>query len=133
VYSQDGTLNTSFNSADIHLFNGADFDVSKTILQPDGKILIAGGFENYDGVYKRAIVRLNADGTFDYTFNNLGSGANGPIYDVALQPDGKIIIVGYFNYYNGVPTKCIMRLNSDGSVDPTFYYSKGVNNIVDVW
>jgi len=91
-----------------------------TLVQPDGKLLVAGGFDFANGTLASKITRLNADGTPDATFNPGGAGANGFIGAMALQADGKIIIVGGFTAYNGVPTFCQARLNANGTLDPSF-------------
>ncbi len=83
------------------------------------KILIGGSFDSYDDIPRSSIARLNSDGTLDTSFNP-GTGANGSVYTIALQPDGKILIGGYFTTYNGTPRKYIARLNPDGSLDETF-------------
>ncbi|HTJ50523.1 MAG TPA: T9SS type A sorting domain-containing protein [Cyclobacteriaceae bacterium] len=106
-----GNLVTSFNKilTDNHILS--------TIPLPDGKILTAGWFKNVNGK-STSVLRLNADGTIDNSFQAFVVSA--PYYDVsgiALQSNGKIIVVGSFNQsgYN-----CIARLNSDGSIDNTF-------------
>src|SRR3990172_7715785 len=63
----------------------------------------------------------SALGLYDESFNNGGSGANGPILSVAILGDGKILISGKFTTYNGIDVPArIIRLNSDGSRDPGF-------------
>src|SRR4029079_427930 len=57
-------------------------------------------------------------------------GANGAVQAVALQPDGKVIIAGDFTSFNNVPRYRIARLNSDGSVDPTFDAGSGPDDVV---
>src|SRR5262249_3692758 len=90
-------------------------------LQPDGKILVAGNFFRYNGsATSGGVMRLNTDGTRDATFNAAGSGANGTVSAVAVQPDGKIVIAGLFISYNGVASDYVMRLNADGTRDPSF-------------
>jgi uncharacterized delta-60 repeat protein len=91
-------------------------------LQPDGKILIAGSTWPQGGDQDLAILRTNPDGGLDTTF--AGDGKRTIDYDgfdaaqaIALQPDGRIVIVGY-----GYPTEDILvdRLLPDGSDDPSF-------------
>ena len=94
-------------------------------IQPDGKIVVMG--VSYNGTNHRTLVlRLNSDGTRDNTFgigsvftygdkgkgNNYGSG-------IALQPDGKIVVVGDSHYAKSRDI-LVLRCNSDGSVDSTF-------------
>ncbi len=62
-------------------------------------------------------------GSLDESFNP-GSGANGEITIMAMQPDGKIVIAGSFTSYNGIPAPLgIARLNPDGTHDPSFVLS----------
>lgn len=61
-------------------------------------------------------------GTIDPSFNpiGLGDGANNTVVAIALQPDGKILIGGFFTMYNSTPRSRIARLNADGSLDMSF-------------
>ncbi len=95
-------------------------------LQPDGKILAVGAFTAFARKPCRRLVRLEADGAVDESFNT-GSGADGSVFAVALQPDGRIVVGGDFNRINQVERNRIARLNSDGSVDTTFNPGPGPN------
>lgn len=88
--------------------------------QNDGKVLIGGNFGYINDIAKNSIARLNADGSLDESFGNTLSGANGEIYDIKIQRDGKILIGGYFSNINGFDINAVARLNSDGSIDDTF-------------
>jgi hypothetical protein len=68
--------------------------VNAVVLQPDGKVLIGGHFTSYngDGTASDYVMRLNADGTRDTSFNAGGSGANNVVYAMAAQSDKKILI-----------------------------------------
>jgi uncharacterized delta-60 repeat protein len=120
----DGSLDTTFKPG-----SGADWFIYPTALQPNGKIIVGGDFNDYDGTLINRIVRLNADTSLDNTFNP-GTGANGAVYATALQPDGKIIIGGAFTTYNGTTRNRIARLNADGSLDNTFNPGAGANDFV---
>lgn len=87
--------------------------------QPDGKLIAVGEFTSFNGVARNRVVRLHPDGTVDTTFNP-GTGANGPVNAVLLQPDGKILIGGAFTSYNGTAREYLARLNADGSLDTSF-------------
>jgi uncharacterized delta-60 repeat protein len=118
--NQNGSLDSTFLSGSgIEIVSGTE-NVTSLEQQLDGKLIVGGNFDNYNGMSLHAPIRLNVDGTLDGTFN-AGSGVNERIYDMAIQPDGKIILVGYFNVYNDnyIYNK-ICRINSDGSYDPTF-------------
>jgi uncharacterized delta-60 repeat protein len=105
----DGTLDLNFS-----VLTPDVYDIK---VQPDGKILVAGGGGGY-------VRRYNSDGSPDAAFNgpvNIG----GTITKMALQPDGKIVIVGD----NAVKVK---RLNADGTTDATFNVPFGGPNDI-VW
>jgi uncharacterized delta-60 repeat protein len=89
-------------------------------LQPDGKILIVGSFTTYNGQPRNGIARILPNGTVESTNTfNAGSGPAGWIYGMAVQPDGKILLVGDFTAMDGQPRNYIARLNPDGSVEST--------------
>lgn len=117
----DGTLDASF-----HPGEGADNHVRALAIQSDGKILVAGHFSRFNGVLRGHLARLNADGSLDATFAN-GMGADAPIYAMAVQPDGKILIAGAFRSYNGIARNGIARLNADGAVDVSFNPGTGAD------
>lgn len=121
----DGSIDTSFNSG-----TGAFGVVNSVLLQPDGKIIIAGNFSEYNGISCNRIARLNNDGSFDYTFST-GVGANAEIVTMATQPDGKIIIGGAFTTYNNLPANYIARLNTDGGLDTAFAQQLQFNSNVN--
>jgi len=118
----DGTLDTGFVTG-----SGFNSDVLSLALQSDGKILVGGSFNVYDGVgIGDDIARLNADGTLDTGFVT-GSGFNSAVSSLALQSDGKILVGGSFNDYDGVDIRNIARLNADGTLDTGFLTSSGFN------
>ncbi|SFB08361.1 delta-60 repeat domain-containing protein/Por secretion system C-terminal sorting domain-containing protein, partial [Flavobacterium swingsii] len=123
--NSDGTKDTTFNTG-----TGFNNPVYAIAIQPDGKILVGGNFTTYKGVTQNRIIRLNTDGTKDTTFNT-GTGFNNYVFAIAIQPDGKILVGGYFTTYKGVTQNYIIRLNSDGSKDSTFNIGTGFNSIVD--
>ncbi|MBC3759917.1 T9SS type A sorting domain-containing protein [Hyunsoonleella sp. SJ7] len=116
----NGSLDTSFNTG-----TGADDGksgpyIGTMVIQSDGKIVISGDFENFNGIYINGLARLGSDGSLDMSFNE-GTGANHNVYTSAKQSDGKILIGGSFNRYNGKLVNNIARLNTeDGSLDTSF-------------
>jgi uncharacterized delta-60 repeat protein len=117
--AQDGSLDTSFQPGAGASYPGNDNSVYSVLLQVDGKILIGGNFTLVNNVARGGVARLNPNGSLDTSFNP-GSGANGPVNAMALQPDGKVIIAGDFAFFNTFARNRIARLNADGSLDPTF-------------
>ncbi len=125
LLNSDGTLDLSFNSG-----TGPNEDVLAIATQPDGKIIIGGKFTNYNGTVINRIARLNPDGSLDPGFN-IGSGINNEVRSILVQPDGKIIITGFFFFYNGVSKQNICRLHSDGSLDASFNTGSGANGVIN--
>ncbi|HKZ77799.1 MAG TPA: delta-60 repeat domain-containing protein, partial [Pyrinomonadaceae bacterium] len=127
-----GAIDPTFNADG----TGADVLVRALAVQPDGKIVIGGDFTSYNGdaAAPDGVMRLNADGTRDTTFNAVGPGANGVVRAVALQPDGKMVIGGDFTSYNddAAAPNGVIRLNADGTLDPTFNAGGAGANGADV-
>jgi uncharacterized delta-60 repeat protein len=109
--------------------SGTNGDVTTVVIQSDGKIIIGGFFTSYDGNSSNYIVRLNTNGSYDNTFN-VGSGFDNTVKDLAIQSDGKIVVVGDFSNYNATPSEKIIRLNDDGTIDGTFTIGTGFDNSV---
>jgi uncharacterized delta-60 repeat protein len=120
----DGSLDTGFDPG-----TGPSSQVLAIALQPDGKILIGGDFTSYNGTPRNRVAHLNADGSLDTGFDP-GTGANNGVFAIALQPDGKILIGGFFTSYNGTPRNRVARLNADGSLDTGFDPGTGANGTV---
>ena len=119
-----GSLDVSFGSDSA--ING---DVLSIIPAGDGKVYIGGEFTMVRGVTRNRIARLYADGSLDTAFNP-GTGADNWVSSVAIQQDGKVLIGGGFTGVNGTARNRIARLNSDGSLDPSFNPRSGANNSV---
>ena len=122
----DGTTDPSFNAdAELAIPNTAQ----SVTLQSDGKILVIGNAQLYNGTTTPGILRLNADGTLDTTFQaQIGLLPQNSYLDnfafvgqVGLQSDGKIIISGGFLTVDGAASNGFARLNADGSLDTTYH------------
>lgn len=93
----------------------------KVAVQPDGKILVVGNINMFQGGFIPAgITRLNPDGTPDPSFNQGGAGSFGKIHVVRVLPNGQLLIGGDFLYYNNIPVNGFARLHADGTPDTTF-------------
>ncbi len=121
--NQDGSVESSFTTT-----FGVAASITAIGVQPDGKVVFAGDFIRVNGVPRISIVRVNADGSLDTTFNS-GSGFSNYNYvtEIIVQPDGKILVAGNFRSFNGIFRPRLVRLNADGSLDYTF-----APNLVDV-
>lgn len=118
----DGSLDSAFDPG-----TGFDDSVYCIALQSDGRILVGGGFENFDGTVRGRIARLEDDGDLDTTFNP-GTGADDRVTSMAVQADGKILLGGWFGSYNGSPRNRIARLLTSGGIDDAFNPGSGAND-----
>jgi uncharacterized delta-60 repeat protein len=127
----DGSRDTGFNQGSG--FNNTVIDVK---VDSNDKVYVTGYFTTYQGTTARGIVRLNPDGSIDNGFN-YGTGTdnagNNSVNQIELiQSEGKILFYGMFTGYNGTPANRIIKLNDDGTVEPTFLANigSGFNNRV---
>ena len=125
-YLADGVPDPSFgNGGVVTTTVGGDSEGLAVTLQPDGKILIAG-FAGIDGGSDFIVARYQVNGVLDTTF-----GADGYVitdffagYDqangIALQPNGKIIVVGGVEHGGGNRGFGLARYLTDGTLDTEF-------------
>ncbi len=93
--------------------------VNAISLQPDGKILVGGGFLLFGGAGTVTLARLNADGSTDSAFTDNSTLANLPgVTSMALLADDKILISGFHGQGSLVN---VQRVNADGTLDPSFH------------
>ena len=102
----DGTVDPQFNPGD-----GPDVSVSAFALQPDGKVLIGGGFFHVSGLLTVGVARLNADGTVDTNFVSALNSVSTSPRQMALQADGKVLVTD---------SAGLFRLLPNGALDPDF-------------
>src|ERR1051326_7961523 len=74
--------------------SGINGGVTAMALQPDGKVIICGGFTTVKGLLRPGVARLNADGSGDSSFNP-AAGSSYAARAFALQPDGKVLVGHY--------------------------------------
>ncbi|MBK9076384.1 MAG: T9SS type A sorting domain-containing protein [Flavobacteriales bacterium] len=122
----NGSVDTTFNAG---TGTGAGQPIEAIALQPDGRIIIGGIFNTFNGVPCGHIARLNTDGSLDTTFIT-GSGFNNTVEVLALRPDGRLLVGGWFSSFAGAPVNNIIQLNADGSVDGTFHVGTGTDGSV---
>ena len=124
----DGTIDNTFDPGTG--LSGISAEAETMAIQSDGKILLAGKFTSYDGNVANLSARINADGSFDASYNipsiSGGAPAERKIATFTIQPDGKIIIGGHFETVSGVSRNGIARLNSDGTIDTSFNPGSGI-------
>ena len=106
----DGTIDPSFDTKVGFGIFFKEYPYVKAIgLQPDGKVIIGGLFDSYDSWPANGIVRLNADGSRDYSFV-VGTGFSGrEVSWMSVQPDGKIYVAGNFYTYKEKSLPSLIR------------------------
>lgn len=120
----DGTINSSFapsippNSAE------------DAVEQPDGRIIFAGrAGAGVPGSPVLNLFRLNANGSLDATFNNqspITGGTGQGLTAVAVDAQGRVVVAGSFTTFQGVVRPGLVRLLSNGTVDPSFVPTVGL-------
>jgi uncharacterized delta-60 repeat protein len=112
--------------------NANNFIVRAIVIQPDGKILVGGDFTTLSpnggaAVTRNHIARLNPDGTLDPGFN---PNADGVVYSIALQADGRILVGGEFSIIGGQSRNRMARLDAaTGAVDSFDPNVSGSNSV----
>lgn len=138
----DGTVDASFGQNGSFFIVGLDVqsDGRAMTIQPDGKIVIVGAaLVNSD--FGVVAIRLNGtDGSLDLSFGNGGfavipASGDSFLFDVEIQPDGKIVAAGFDDGTEG--NVLVVRFNQDGSPDDTFSFDgkvvTDVNNEDVAW
>lgn len=125
-FNSDGTLDNTFGSSGkvLTTLGSANIVAQSALLQPDGKIVVAGSARE-GGKSRMMILRYTAAGSLDNTFSSDGTVTMevGSLNDygtsVAIQQDNKIIVGGYSEeaVYDNF---ALLRLNTDGSIDNSF-------------
>lgn len=121
-----GVCDAAFSVA---IGTGVSSYLNAVVVQPDGKIIVAGSFSSFAGTSRPNIARLLPDGTIDVSFNP-GTGPNGTIEALAVQGDGKILIGGSFTTVGGLARNRVARLLPDGGVDTGFAPVSGADSTV---
>jgi uncharacterized delta-60 repeat protein len=121
-FAASGRVTADFQNAD---------SARSVVVQPDGKILVAGTAD--DATANFAVARYNPDGSLDTTFSGDGRhtltfGSEDICTGMALQADGRIVLVGYTDI-EGTNDFAVARLNADGTPD-TFFSGDG-QQIID--
>jgi uncharacterized delta-60 repeat protein len=133
-FNTGGSLDTSFGlSGSVSTDFGAQEQASAIALQGDGKIVVAGVTQvGVDSAF--AVARYNANGLIDNTFGGVGrvvtnfvgsdhGGSSGDAaFGVAVQGDGKIVVVGRAETDTGLARTdiAVARYNTNGTLDATF-------------
>lgn len=138
--AQAGALDPNFGTnglvPNLLIQNQDSYGLSDTALQPDGKIVVAGGITFRYGTYPNwqfqtrfLLIRYKSDGSLDPEFGTGGISAipfarSASASSVSILPDGKFLAVGSMSGYSA--DLALARYNPDGSLDASF----GVGGLV---
>lgn len=117
VWSRNGIVRlTPEGNADLDFNPGTGINAAAIVyavaLQTGGKMLLGGSFTSFNGQTRNRLVRLNANGSVDASFDP-GSGPNDSVGALAVQADGRILVAGKFSAFNGTPCHGLCRLQGD--------------------
>jgi uncharacterized delta-60 repeat protein len=123
-FNSDGSLDTTFSEdGKVRTEFGVESAAFGIAIQPNGKIVLGGWTRNPDNF---AAARYNTDGSLDNTFSDDGkvitdfTGGSDTGRDVAIQPNGKIVLAGLSSNSQGDFGIAVVRYNTDGTLDKNF-------------
>ncbi len=120
----DGSLDTGFAPS----IKGLASPLVEVVKQlADGKLLVGGVFSEVAKVPRQSLARLNPDGSLDASFDPAPESPQW-VRDLALQSDGKLIVVGG----SGPGDAELVRLHNDGSLDQSFAVGTGASYFTSV-
>jgi uncharacterized delta-60 repeat protein len=119
----DGSLDQSFGTGGVALAPLGSQSIANGIkVESDGTIALVG-VATVNGQKQFAAAQLNPDGSLDQSFGQGGVTTFGPpgaAWGLAVQPEGRLVLVGETTSATGGQEFMVARLNSDGSVDQSF-------------
>lgn len=115
----DGSWDTSFQQPSDEDAQMLAFSVHKLVALGDGSLIGAGPFElpDHGSGRQTGLLRLHRDGGLDADFR---PDPNAAVKDIAVQPDGRILVAGAFSRIDGLQSLRVARLHRDGSLDTGF-------------
>jgi uncharacterized delta-60 repeat protein len=93
--------------------------INEVVQLPGGGYLVGGNFTEINSVPRANLARLSATGTTDATWP-AAAGPDAEVRAVLVQPDGKVVVGGYFNNVAGIGRASLARLLPTGMLDATF-------------
>ncbi len=126
--TQPGSVDLTFNGTDNGYANGDGFNgsISDAIELTDGSIIFGGSFSGFEANPVGYCARMTSSGEIDNSFLG-GQGANSTVNVLQLQPDGKILMGGFFTTVEGQARNYVARILANGSIDPSFGANVGPN------
>lgn len=117
----NGDLDPDFGG-DLHI-GGRTVQILAIVQQKDGRILIAGAFENINGQPRSGIARLEKNGSLDTRFVpglGVGGGDLPIVYSVQPCAEAWLLLAGEFASYDSLPHRNLVQTSIDGNLtDPS--------------
>lgn len=98
----------------------------------DGRILVGGDFDHFDGTSSPALVCLTYTGVLHPTMITSGFDASSNVSTIHRDLNGLAVAAGNFAAYGGEPRAKILRLLDDGAMDASFVVGSGFAGTVVV-
>jgi hypothetical protein len=132
--SSGGTMDMTFSATTG--FAGAPTIPQGVLVNPDDSMYVTGYFTSFSGISANHIIKLQSNGYKDDSFN-YGTGFNSygeeAINTFRISGETSFYVVGTnyngggFTMYNGTPVNRILKLMSDGTIDPSFNSGTGLS------
>ena len=131
-----GQVDTGYNAGQVGFQNFIPGKIRAIRVLPSNKILIGGDFDRVNTTPRQKLALLNPNSTLDPTFQ-IPTTATGnyfsqitDVYHIEPQNDGKLLVSGDFRYFvGGIQKMNVVRLNADGSIDPSFVLGLQIPNL----
>jgi uncharacterized delta-60 repeat protein len=130
----DGSLDTTFNPAIVSYPDptpGVVHAGGAVLLQPDGRMLVAGSYYLGEGIISPSLFRLNVDGSLDNSFD-AHSGVYVDIRSMSFQAVGRLVLTGGSMTFNGIYRQNAARLHGD-SVAPSLSIARFNAFVIVSW
>jgi uncharacterized delta-60 repeat protein len=134
VHAAPGDRDATFGDGGLAAFSFPGFSAAvfatASTLQADGKLTIAGECSS-ETVRMNCALRITSTGILDSSFGDDGwlaipqFGANGSVFNIAYQDDGRLLLGGFCLGSSGSGA-CVVRLQANGVIDTSF----GVQGVV---
>jgi uncharacterized delta-60 repeat protein len=127
----DGTEDNTFTT---NIGSGFDSSVYSIKLLSDNAIIVGGNFSSFNGNTVGRIAKLNSNGTYNSSFTtNAGTGFNGAVFSLDIDPSDNIYVGGEFTGFNGTTVYRAAKMSGTGVQNSTFSsnISNNLNNQVN--
>lgn len=128
----DGVYDSNFpigNAFNVDSQTPTGYGVVSLDVLSDGTLICGGQFDEFGGVLVKDLVRINPDATLDYSFLPF-TGCNNEVLCTAVDQNNRILAGGSFTMYDNQVHGRFIRLNENGTIDPSFNAGTGADDEV---